>query len=227
MVISLPPDFHKNGYKKSAWICSYPCARWLVFGFARVHISRFRQNRRFSSVILPLCFLTVKTAKTPIKSGFSVGASILCNPFGGGRGIRTPVGFHTQTVFKTASLWPLRYASVYSTERLSKWLGVCPLRTFRRSAKSFSANYLIIISRRQKNVNPKIEKNDRKRGLPLCHSFCFNCPLSQNHWKNLPQFPQDWIKPTDMAKILAVKNEKEKKSCLNISIPRKPVFVKN
>ena len=87
MVIWLPPDFHKNGYKKSAWICSYPCARWLVFGFARVHISRFRQNRRFSSVILPLCFLTVKTAKTPILSGFSVGASILCNPFGGVRGI--------------------------------------------------------------------------------------------------------------------------------------------
>ena len=92
MVIWLPPDFHKNGYKKSAWICSYPCARWLVFGFARVQISRFRQNRRFSSVILPLCFLTVKTAKTPIKSGFSVGASILCNPFGGECGIRTHVG---------------------------------------------------------------------------------------------------------------------------------------
>ena len=31
---------------------------------------------------------------------------------GGGRGIRTPVGFHTQTVFKTASLWPLRYSSM-------------------------------------------------------------------------------------------------------------------
>ena len=36
-----------------------PCAWWLVFGFARVQISRFRQNRQFSSVILPLCFLTV------------------------------------------------------------------------------------------------------------------------------------------------------------------------
>ena len=34
---------------------------------------------------------------------------------GGGRGIRTPVGFQTQTVFKTASLWPLRYASIYET----------------------------------------------------------------------------------------------------------------
>ena len=99
MVIWLPPDFHKNGYKKSAWICSYPCARWLVFGFARVQISRFRQNRRFSSVILPLCFLTVKTAKTPIKSGFSVGASILCNPFGGEGGIRTLEPLLTVTRF--------------------------------------------------------------------------------------------------------------------------------
>ena len=112
MVIWLPPDFHKNGYKKSAWICSYPCARWLVFGFARVHISRFRQNRRFSSVILPLLFSAVKTAKTPIKSGFSVGASILCNPFGGGGRIRTIEAIRSR--FTVCPLWPLGNSPIWS-----------------------------------------------------------------------------------------------------------------
>ena len=33
--------------------------------------------------------LSYRTAKTPIKSGFSVAASILCNLFGGDRGART------------------------------------------------------------------------------------------------------------------------------------------
>ena len=62
--------------------------------------------------------LSYITAKTPIKSGFSVGASILCNPFGGEGEIRTLEPLLTVTRFPIVRARPatrlLRVKTVFT-----------------------------------------------------------------------------------------------------------------
>ena len=121
-----------------------PCARWFVFSFTRVQFSWKGQNDLFSSVILPLCFLTVKTAKPPIKSGVSVGASILCNPFGGEGGIRTLDELLTHTrvpVVRLCLINPIKQGFIIL------------IRHFYDTCTGFSQNFIFL-----QTVN-KAEKN--------------------------------------------------------------------
>ena len=70
---------------------------------------------RYQRHSLPKCrYATSRTsAKETKKQPSFLGSVVLL--FGAGRGIRTPVPFG-QTVFKTASLWPLRYSCVLNCD---------------------------------------------------------------------------------------------------------------
>ena len=73
----------------------YPYARWLVFFFRGVHNLPPRKMHHFRIRKIADFFLTVETAKPPIKSGVSWAISFSL-PFDGGRcGIRTHVSVRT------------------------------------------------------------------------------------------------------------------------------------
>ena len=61
------------GIKKSAWICSYPCARWLVFGCARVRLTTEREKYLFHICKIACKNFDRRNGETPDKIGGFLG----------------------------------------------------------------------------------------------------------------------------------------------------------